>query len=32
MLDIPRDWLNRENNQIQYDVVKYKEPYYNKEK
>lgn len=32
MLDIPRDWLNRENNQIQYDVVKYKKPYYNKEK
>lgn len=32
MLDIPRDWLTRTNNQIQYDVVKSGEPYYDIEK
>ena len=32
MLDIPREWLSRPNNVIQYDVVKSGEPYYDKEK
>ncbi len=32
MLDIPKEWLNRPNNVIQYDVLKSGKPYYDKEK
>lgn len=32
MLDIPRDWLKRENNQVQYDVVKDDVQYFDKGK
>lgn len=32
MLDIPKEWLNRPINVIQYEVVKNKEPYYDRGK
>lgn len=32
ILDVPYNWLNRSNNQIQYNVVKDNEPYYDKQK
>lgn len=32
ILDIPKDWLTRPNNIIQYDVISSGEPYYDKEK